>query len=110
MDAHENTLPWLQAIAAERERQREKWGEQDNPDEAYSELGTWITLGEADRLSLNHGGKVSWSRILSEELGEAAQALRCAHDPDHLEHAKQELVQCAAVIVAWLENLTRRNQ
>ena len=37
--------------------------------------------------------------VLTEEIGEAAMAL----NDGELEHLREELVQCAAVCVAWLE-------
>ena len=72
----DTTLNPLEQITAERRRQDEKWGaNRDLPDR------TWLT-------------------ILIEEVGECARA--------SLEHAdsaalRAEIVQVAAVAVAWLE-------
>lgn len=65
----------VQLITAERQRQTAKWGKQGHTD------GFWLI-------------------ILLEELGEASRAMiEC----DHLS-VVEELVQAAAVIVAWLED------
>lgn len=66
-------------VATERARQKKKWGQQDHDD-----------------------GK--WALILMEEVGEAAQASLEA-TPLNL---RAELVQTAAVVVAWVEALDRR--
>lgn len=63
-------------VIVERTRQREKWGKQE------------------------HSAPI-WHAILSEEIGEVAKAL-LETDFDALE---TELVQCAAVIEAWIEHL-----
>lgn len=70
----------VEEILLERMRQDRKWGEQ------------------------NHS-RIEWLGILSEEIGEAAKEVVDIHfsasgDPTNLRY---ELVQCAAVIVAWLE-------
>lgn len=69
----------LKAVAHERSAQHLKWGQQDHSD------------GD-------------WCLILMEEVGEAAQdALK-----GHLQLLRQELIQVAAVAVAWIEALDRR--
>ena len=75
--------PPRKAVALERKRQTEKWGEQ------------------------NHDVFV-WLSILSEEIGELAQA--ALHDKFGGRAAgtlKNELTQVAAVAVQWLEQLER---
>jgi hypothetical protein len=67
------------AIEAERERQDKKWGPQ-NHDDLY------------------------WLGILMEEVGEVAQHVIEDRDP----YNNQELVEVAAVAVAWLEAIRRR--
>jgi hypothetical protein len=69
-------------VIHERERQLERWGVQDHDD------GTW-------------------SLILGEEYGEACQAAlqHSSSDPTDL---RAELVQVAAVAVAWIDCLDRR--
>lgn len=66
----------LELVFLERDRQDEKWGANRRLDDR-----TWLT-------------------ILVEEVGETARA--CLNqDPVNL---KEELVQCLAVIFAWMES------
>lgn len=67
-------------ILRERRRQDDKWG--------------------ADRNLFNE----SWLTILSEEVGEAAKAIL----ETDFENLDKEVMQVAAVALAWLENLERR--
>ena len=76
----------------ERAKQDAKWGEQ------------------------NHDDYV-WLAILSEEVGEAAQAILKCNDPNDAppgvwqeKDIELELIQSAAVILAWLEARERRKQ
>ena len=95
----------LDKILAERERQDEKWGQQNHAS------GTGPTVGKK-RWTLYPGlmkewvdlrselGSVTWADILMEEIAEAFDE----SDPGKLE---EELIQCAAVIVAWIESIAR---
>jgi NTP pyrophosphatase (non-canonical NTP hydrolase) len=70
-------------IRLERKRQDEKWGEQNHPDNI-------------------------WYLILAEEMGELAKALLPeASGKDG--NAHKELIEVAAVAVAWLEAIDRRS-
>jgi len=92
-----NTGAWdtvRYAIDAERRRQDKLWGVQDH----------------------DH---FTWLAILTEEVGETAQAILKALDPaendprplsERLACITEELTQTAAVAVAWLENIERRKQ
>ena len=73
----------LEKIAQERQRQIEKWGDQEHHD-------------------------TIWYLILNEELGEVAKEI-LENDEYGSRNAKfqAELIQAAAVIVAWIEDLTR---
>lgn len=74
----------LNEVAAERDRQDAKWGEQNH------DLPVWIT-------------------VLAEEIGEAAQevlAARAGERPAML-RCRAELVQVAAVAVAAIEYIDR---
>jgi protein involved in temperature-dependent protein secretion len=90
------------AIADERKRQVEKWGVQKHPDETggvSAEHRAWharmVTESKAE------SGTISWRDILFEEIAEAfAEA-----DQEKL---REELVQVAAVVVAWIEDLDTR--
>ena len=70
----------LDLIIAERGAQDVKWGQQNHDD-------------------------YIWLAILMEEVGEAAQAIL---QEQGVERVRGELVQSAAVIVAWLEATDRR--
>ena len=99
-DAIVRTLGVLPEIAAERERQDERWGEQNHPDGT----GPGFAI-DAKRARHNCNlaaslGLVSYRDILNEEVFEAF----AESDPDKLRH---ELVQVAAVAVAWIEKLDR---
>lgn len=82
-------------IAIERERQDEKWGEQNNP------LGVW-------------------SLVLMEEIGEANKDILeawAARQRDKRDLAEQlllagryELIQAAAVIIATIEYMDRKGR
>ena len=71
----------MEKIQAERQRQDDKWG--------------------ADRMLDNY----VWLAILTEEVGEAAEATL-----KELPEVEKEVVQIAAVAVAWLECLQRKDE
>jgi len=78
----------FEAIKAERQHQDDKWGVQAHPINPM------------------------WSAILSEEVGEASQALLGAiYHPNSLtrSHLFEELIQVAAVATAWAQKV-RANQ
>jgi hypothetical protein len=93
----------LAEVAAERLRQDAKWGEQNHPD------GTGITpeqqkLADVARSMCQQvfaEGRGDWAHVLMEEVREAL----AESDPAKL---RVELVQVAAVSVAWIEALDRR--
>jgi hypothetical protein len=90
-------------VRREREAQDAKWGEQNHPD------GTG-TYGDTDTANyfrhkcqrLAEKGETSWRYILLEEVMEALEQ----KDPAKL---RAELVQVAAVAIAWVEAIDRRN-
>ncbi len=76
---------YLQQIKAERQRQDEKWGEQ------------------------NHHPSF-WVSIMGEEFGEMCKSLNeymSEHDANHFDDMKAEAIQVAAVAVAMLECFDR---
>jgi hypothetical protein len=89
-------------VDAERQRQLAKWGDQHHPD------GTGLPVyqhaanryrDQADRNAAS--GVLAWRDVLLEEVYEAlAEA-----DPKAL---RTELVQCAAVIQAWIADIDSR--
>lgn len=94
--------PVLSEIAVERRRQDAKFGEQNHPD------GTGFagTARDADLARLEckrqfAEGTGTWLDILNEEVAEAY----AEKDPAKL---RAELVQVAAVAVAWIEAIDRR--
>lgn len=80
-----NVPPCVSSILRERRNQDAKWGEQNHP-------------------------PLQWLAILTEEVGELAKEVNEHHwreQHDTLAKLRQELVQVAAVAVAWLECLDR---
>ena len=78
-------LSVLNDILVERERQDQKWGEQDHPH--------WV-----------------WRGILGEEMGELDKAVIELHfkDPNSYRgQMREELIQIVAVGIAGLENMER---
>jgi hypothetical protein len=92
----------LAEIYAERARQDEKWGEQNHPDgtgnldqQRYAEFRRkWCQ----DAFGAGYG---TWADVLAEEVAEA----EAERDPARL---RAELIQVAAVAVAWAEAIDRR--
>lgn len=76
----------LQKIVEERQRQIAKWGDQQHHD-------------------------TIWYLILQEELGEIAkEVLENDEDGTRFYSLSNELIQAAAVIVAWVEDMTRHKE
>ena len=81
--AEMRAINWQVMIGAERKRQDAKWGEQNHND-------------------------LKWLAILSEEMGKLAKEILEGGEQGLGRHGTGELVQVAAVAVAWLEALGRR--
>jgi hypothetical protein len=107
-----STFVVLAEVRQERARQYGLWGEQNHPDvpaesdyRVYSgehwliEADFWKNLN-SDR---GAGGQLAWDGILLEEVFEALSE----EDPLKL---RAELVQVAAVAVAWIEAIDRRSK
>ena len=103
----------LEEVQAERDRQEEKWGEQNHADgsgphhfllgkgldtpstyEYLRERATWITDSNAKN------GRLTYTDILLEEVFEAIA------ETDQ-EKLREELIQVAAVAVAWVQKIDR---
>lgn len=94
---HPVTLDWvLSEVRLERIKQDKRWGEQNHPD------GTGSPTDEASLVFARAICKNDrWADILREEVYEALVET----DPDKL---SDELIQVAAVAVAWREAILRR--
>lgn len=92
----------LGEVLAERARQDERWGEQNHPD-GTGQYPETISADVARMVcqSAAEGGYLDWLHILREEVAEAF----AESDPAQL---RAELVQVAAVAVAWIESIDRR--
>lgn len=110
----------LGEVAAERARQDAKWGEQNHPDYDPHDIDSVVRneygfraerWKEINDRRAKQGCEVkhvfpaasctAWDGVLLEEVYEAL----AEHDPAKL---REELVQTAAVAVAWIEALDRR--
>lgn len=90
----------LAEIAAERERQDAKWGEQNHHDGTGPGYKTAADSARAECDQAAALGLVTYRHILTEEVQEAFAET----DPARL---RAELVQVAAVAVAWIQKLDR---
>jgi hypothetical protein len=97
-----NTTAILAEVAAERERQDSKWGEQNHPD-GTGGAHQRIAAAKAKRYcdAYFEQGVGDWRLILTEEVAEAF----AESDPARL---RGELIQVAAVAVSWAEAIDRR--
>lgn len=92
----------LAEIVAERERQDARWGEQNHPD-GTGGIQSRMLRDEAQQTcqAAAERGAVTWLHIADEEHCEAL----AESDPVRL---RAELVQGAAVYVAWIAAIDRR--
>jgi len=116
-------IPVVGELLAERARQDEKWGQQDHPDlghdidlvndwdggpdvEAAAEYYGLPFPDEIKRLvdQAADDGTSSWVGIATEELVEAMEAA-AQGNPDAV---RTEVIQLAAVCVAWVQAIDRR--
>jgi len=91
----------LAEVREERGVQDARWGEQNHPNgtgEEYSDLAASARIACNTRAV---SGVVTWADIFLEEALEA-----CAEQDD--EKLRAELVQVAAVAVAWIEAIDRK--
>ena len=92
-------------VLEERWRQHKQWGQQDHPD-GTDQLEQWYREGvrESYKRICDQAAKedrLTWREILLEEVYEALAET----DQKRL---RTELVQLAAVAVAWVEAIDRR--
>lgn len=97
-------LSVLHEISAERERQNVKWGVQDHPDGTGGDLAKSLRQSSIATCEIAAAeGRLTWRDIMREEVAEAYAET----DPALL---RAELVQVAAVAVAWIECIDRRQE
>lgn len=96
------TIDVLVLVRGERARQDAQWGEQNHRDGTgeASQRAESEMQKEACNAAFS-SGEGSWAHILREEVAEAL----AESDPYRL---RRELVQVAAVAVAWVEAIDRR--
>ena len=91
----------LEDVSAERVAQHEKWGEQSHRNGTCESMDTinleWARDAYAEAAA---SGNLSWREILTEEVAEAYAERNAAR-------LRRELIQVAAVAVAWIEDLDR---
>jgi hypothetical protein len=93
----------LNEVYAERQRQDAKWGDQtwrENGTSKIFERECAIARWQCNTAEKDYGG-ASWRQILKEEVYEAFAE-------QDVVKLREELVQCAAVAVAWIEAIDRR--
>jgi hypothetical protein len=104
----EHTAAVLEEVHAERRRQDSIWGEQNHPD-ACGHGDVELVAHELEAREVNRKlkaeGKMSWAAILGEEAAEVFDEVNV--DDESL---RAELVQMAAVAVAWIECIDRRRE
>ncbi len=89
-------------VDTERQRQLAKWGDQHHPD--GTDLDAAASIADTARRECDEAfaaGHGTWAHILTEEVTEAL----AESDPKAL---RTELVQCAAVIQAWIADIDSR--
>ncbi len=87
-------------ISSERQRQDVKWGRQHWPHGSEQRLHYWKLVSESAKATTDlhaQNGSITWADILYEEITEAFA------EPDWAKR-RAELIQCAAVIVAEIED------
>lgn len=100
-DSDPHQVRTLQDVADERARQDAKWGVQSWPSGTTAEYGYVRDAYREACDAAMQTGMVTWHDITLEEVFEALSE----EDPEKLE---AELIQAAAVLVAWIEDLRRK--
>ena len=97
------TVDVLAEVGTERARQDAKWGWQDHPDGCHANYMSKAEELKALATEQAMQNNITWNTILQEEVFEALST----EDPDIL---RGELIQVAAVAVAWVEALDLRRE
>lgn len=98
----DTTREVLVEVYVERSKQDDRWGEQNHPDGTGRDQD--YLLAESCKILNDHKaerGTLTFRDILDEEVREVFAET----DPERI---REELVQVAAVAVAWVEALDRR--
>lgn len=94
----------LDEVSAERRRQDAKWGEQNHSGGTKSDWWREFGIRASDAIEACNNsftdGRGTWAHILIEEVAEAMDA--------EGSQLREELIQVAAVAVAWVESMDRR--
>ncbi len=98
----EKTKLVLEEVLAERSRQDEKWGTQDHPNGTNNVFKLAADAARCECELSFADGRGTWFDILREEFYEAM----AEEDPKNL---RTELIQTAAVCVAWVEAIDRKS-
>lgn len=94
----------LNEVEQERLRQDAKWGEQNHPDGTGAQgHKDYASAARYACEAAFRGKRGDWLHILNEEVAEAF----AESDPAKL---RAELIQVAAVAVAWIEAIDRRGR
>ena len=102
MSARIFTSKVIHEVYAERVAQEAKWGEQNHPDgTSWDDWAFQRDYARTECDTAHQAGEGTWRHILLEEVLEAF----AEDDPDKL---RAELIQVAAVAVAWVEAIDRR--
>ncbi|WP_408895916.1 hypothetical protein ACJ5H2_13445 [Nocardioides sp. R1-1] len=93
----------LSEVGRERDAQHAKWGEQNHPDGTGVDYDLHRDMARLQCEQNHAAGHGSWLDILLEEVYEAAAG-------DDVTNLRTELLQVAAVAVAWVEAIDRRDE
>jgi hypothetical protein len=98
-------------VGAERTRQDLLWGQQDHPNAPKRKNGGVLMALQASNAKKVYEnaakrGAVTWPLILTEEVAEAYEQAALGDEAA----LREELIQCAAVCVAWIECIDRRKK
>lgn len=103
-DAKSTTLAVLQEVMEERGRQDSKWGEQNHPDGTNAQRYAWdASVAKEVCRAKADAGTVTWVDVLDEEIFEA-------YEQEDWTLIREELLQAAAVLVAWVESGDRNHR
>lgn len=101
----------LQRVEDEMTRQVAKWGEQNHPSMwGFDVIDSFPHACAEDAkyvcdsiVNGTESGVLSWTDIFLEEVLEAREEAKLRN----LEALKEELIQCAAVALSWVESIER---